>query len=277
MEPALVALAKSGPAAVVFAACEALAQQKSETALTALKKIAVSGPFETNRYLAVRSLASHGVKLTTDDLWRALASNSWRLRALATQIVAKGDSKDKNVILATMLIDAEPAVREIVAEVADPDDEALSKRLLFVAFNDVSDSVRLAAARKLLTAKDARTRAETLKLVRDDSVYIATSVLQSLEAGTDPAELDSIRLALVDRRPLVQACALLVAAKRTGDWSTDDIRSAIKSSDPHVTEATLVFAAARPKLMPREVLEKISSGNDAWFAERAKRILESGS
>ncbi|MFX8778112.1 hypothetical protein ABTM50_19595, partial [Acinetobacter baumannii] len=92
----------------------------------------------------------------------------------------------------------------------DPNDEGLAKRLLFVAFNDVSDAVRIATARKLLASKDAKTRAETLKLVRDDSVYIATSVLKMLESGSEAADLDAIRLALVDQRPLVQACALLV-------------------------------------------------------------------
>ncbi|MFX8493123.1 hypothetical protein ABTL97_19650, partial [Acinetobacter baumannii] len=85
--------------------------------------------------------------------------------------------------------------------------------------------------RKLLASKDAKTRAETLKLVRDDSVYIATSVLKMLESGSEAADLDAIRLALVDQRPLVQACALLVAAKRPGDWTTEDIRPAIKSAD----------------------------------------------
>lgn len=276
-EPVLLTLAKSGSPDVAYAACEALARQETPTALAMLKKVMVDGPFEANRYLALRALSNHGVKLTTAELWRTLGSNSWRTRALSTMLAAQSDSKDKNVVLATMLIDAEPAVRETVAEVADPNDEALSKRLLFLAFNDVSDSVRLAATRKLLQSKESRVRAETLKLVRDDSVYVATSVLKLLADQTDAADLDAIRLALVDRRPLVQACGLLVGAQRAGDWTTDDVRPTFKSTDPRVQEALLTFAVARPKTVPSEVLEKIASGNDAWLAERAKRILGSGS
>lgn len=276
VEPALLSVAKSGSVDAVYAACEALARQDSPTAVAALKKVVVDGPFETNRYIALRALVQHGIKVTTADLWRTLGSNSWRARALSTVLAAQSDSKEKNVVVATMLIDVEPAVREVVAEVADANDESLSKRLLFVAFNDVSDSVRIAAARKLLTSKDARTRAETLKLVRDDSVFVATSVLQMLSSSTDPADLDAIRLALVDRRPLVQACALLTGAARQGDWTVDDVRPTFKSTDLRVQEALLKFAAAWPKAVPSDVLGKIASGNDAWLAERAKRIQGNG-
>ncbi|MES1227076.1 MAG: hypothetical protein ABUL72_00305, partial [Armatimonadota bacterium] len=275
-EQSLFALTKSGAADVAYAACEALARQGTETATALLTAVPTNGPFDLNRLIALRVIRDHNVPMTYDLLRRSLACNSWRARALASELVTKTTAKAKDVILVTMLIDSEPAVREVVAGICNPDEPGTARKLLFFAVNDTSESVRLACVAQMLKATDPQKRGEALKLVRDDSTFVATSVLKMLTTTKDPADLDAIRLAIVDRRPLVQACALLTVLARDGDWTPEDIRPALKSTDARVQEALVRLAEKRPALVPKEVLGQIASSNDAWLAAEAKRIMGNG-
>lgn len=276
VEAQLHVLARSQSVSVAYAACEALAFQGTDQALSFLRSVAVNGPFDLNRQVALSAMRRHGVSGDAGQLWRPLGARSWRARRAATQLVGrrpKGD-RDREVTLLTMLMDGEPAVRHTAASLLDADDDLPRQRLLYFAFNDPSEAVRMACVERLLIAKDPATKLELHKLVRDDSEFFASWVISRLAQGTDSKELDAIRLAAVDPRPNVQACALMAMAGRKGDWTADDVKPTLKADARRVDEALLRVAADRRDLVPTEVLKRIASGKDAWLAAEAKRILE---
>lgn len=263
--PALLEEAKSGLVWNALIAMQALVKQDTPAAWDGLKAIVDRGPFDHNRYGAILALTQKGDPGLAASLSLQYAARSWRVRQAAVQSLANIKTREAALIMTTFLRESEPVVRLSVAKIAPLDNDLVLRRIQYLAVNDPSEQIRLAAAVRMIQSSDDKLRREGLRLVKDESPLVRLGIVAAILDPNEPAAREALRIAVIDRDPRVRA-AVLASLKSAKTVDPDEIANTFQDSDPRVWAALLDLQRSKKITLPAATLQKMRDSGIPEFA-----------
>lgn len=222
-----------------------LAAQETESAITAVSRQVMSAASEWSKLFVIRTLADRKDVRLAGLLSGVYASRSYQVRAEGARALGMMAGREPALLVSVFLQETSPTVRLMATRFANAELDPICRKVLFSAVNDPLDAVRIASYEKLLESSYEAFRAEGLKGIRDDSIYVRLALLERWRANPEEYLRPAIRLGVADSDPRVRAAALRAMAKLPGPVTGEEIGPAVSDDDPRVVDALAELKRAK--------------------------------
>ena len=214
----------------------AVANQGTESAITALRNTIKFTIGDLAKATASRALANTGDVKYTGDLLLLLMQSNWQTAIATVESVAKLNKEipqARHVFLRSLV----PAVRLRTVELLDMSSPGDRSAAQWHSVNDPSDMVRATAYIRLINSADKALVEEGYKGVRDDSRFARILVLNALAASPKADHRAAIDVALTDKSAAVRVAAIKALAALPGDATTEELNLIRADKHPDVQNA----------------------------------------
>jgi HEAT repeat protein len=271
-EAALIENTNSLDPVVAEAALRALANQKTETALAAIRRSLKYGVTERSRAIAAHLLAETKDPKLAGDIMILITNRNWQTRLAAVEAIGKLPGPEAGIIGLAFIQQADPEIKLAATRLADPTREYDMRKVLWSAVNEPSDAVRALSLIKLMQSPTATFKAEGYKGVRDDSRFVRLQVLDWMAQNPDEAHRGALRLAVTDRSAAVRAQALRAFASLREPTTLDEITNVMSDQDSEVQLALIGLAKAKGLKLSAETLGAMRNSSDPRVVEASKSL-----
>lgn len=249
---------KSGFSWNSMLAIEALSQQSSPVVADALRRALEIGPLDHHRFAAALEVGRLADASFAGSLSLLYVSRDWQVRRAAVEALGKLNTREANIIMTTFAKDADAVVRLAFVTNAKVTDDLVARRVQYLAVNDVSESVRLAAALRLINSESAQLKKEGLASARDDSWWVREQILLSLDKPDEPDVRNAIRQGVADSDARVRAAAIL-ALRSASKVDLRELGDVATEQDPRVIRALFELQRAGKITLPGSLREEPES------------------
>lgn len=270
--PALVDQARSASPSVSERAIQALVFQDAPEGWAALLAMVTRGPFDYTRQFAARALGLTGDPKYAGPISTLMTTRSWRAREDSAKAIAKLPGDEAGVILIALLQEVDPSIRLAIVERANVSLELINRRLLWSSVNDPSESVRAAAAVRLIGSPLAEFQKEGYKAVRDESPWVRLAVLEALRSQPRESHRGALRLGVADPSAAIRAAALRGFAAMPGNVEAAEIENVLEDKDPRVQAALLDLVGSKKLKLPDAAWKALKTSLDPIVARRAAEV-----
>lgn len=271
--PVLIELSRSGSTLIAYSATRALAFQDAPEGWAALEAMMIRGPFDFNRRFA----AAVGKGRTNPEYINGLrgmtAASGWRGRLMGVQGQDPTMPQMAMMLMIASIQDEEPAVRLAASRLFNPNYEPIARRMIFSAVNDGSQWVRITNYLRLIDSQIPNIQSEGLKGVRDDAIGVRMALIRYMTQHPKAAYRPALGYAVIDTVPMVRAAALDALAQQEGPVVVAEFQNTLADTDVGVQRSLLRLAKAKSIALPRDVLTRLSSSEDAEVSRLAKELI----
>ncbi len=253
--PSLLDEVRSGFAWNSMLAIKALCQQQTPLVSDALRRALEIGPLDHQRLAAALEVGRLGDSAFAGSLSLLYVSRDWQVRRAAVEALSKLNTRDAGIIMTTYGKDPDPVVRLAFVTKANPSDELVARRLQYLAVNDVSEAVRLAAALNLINSGSPALAKEGFAAVRDDSWWVREQVLLSIKSADQPEARVAIQQGVADSDARVRAAAV-IALKTATKIDMRELGDISSEQDPRVIAALRELQKAGKITLPSSLDEE---------------------
>lgn len=219
--------------------------QDTETAYAAVSRQVMSAASEWSKLFVIRALAERKDVRLAGLLSGVYASRSYQVRAEGARALGMMAGREPALLVSVFLQESSPVVRLMATRYANAELDPICRKVLFSAVNDPLDAVRIASYQKLFESSYETFRAEGLKGIRDDSVYVRLALLENWRSNPSELARPAIRLGVADTDPRVRAAALLAMSTIPGPVTAEEIGPATADDDPRVVAALAELKRAK--------------------------------
>jgi hypothetical protein len=256
----------------VWLACKALSQLNSPEAQAELDQTLKIGPFDFNRRCAALAVKPSEGKNYQDVAIFLLNGRSWQTRIQGARLISLTKSEASQTFLVSSLFDPNPNVRGTIAGYLDPDFSLSGRRLLFLAVNDSCEDIRAICYTKLLNAKDETLVTEALSGIKDESRLVRLAILSRIMATPDEKYRNTLRIAILDKDPLVQSLVLKAFSLLPEPVELAEVSNVIGSKSTIVQIALLQLAESKKVALPTAELTRLAASEDKIVSDLAKKL-----
>lgn len=271
-EEALGKAAESGVPMTAFLGSRALAAIETEEATLQLVRVASTSAIEHARQFALEALGTSAAPIPLNTLSTQLLRRNWRLRR--ESIVRLGSRPEPEAHLAMIAGYSDPvsAVRLEVAKRGKIDQPVVSRRLLFMAFNDPSELVRATVLSRLLDSPIDTIRTEAHTGVRDESPRVQIMLLERMKERANAQDRAALRIAIIDQNPAVRAAALDAFTAQPDPIQPGEVQNLFQD-DSEAVQLALVRASLAGRLaLPEATVTRLKQSPHAAVRQEADKI-----
>jgi len=271
-EPNLITSAMDINGTVGSYGIRALKNLGTPTAIETIRRVVRIGVTDVARATAGFALAETKDPKVGGDIVSLLGNRSWQTRRSAVEALTDVPGKPAGMLRMAFLEQVDPAIKLAVVRSADPADDDHMRKMLWVAVNEWSDTVRAAADIKLIQSATPTYRSEGYKGVRDDSRLVRLIVLEHLQASPSEDHRNALRLAVTDRSPAVRVAALRAFSALEKGATTEEIANVLEDRHPDVQLALAELAKKRGLKLPEKTRALMAESPDPRVVEASKGL-----
>lgn len=268
--PLLGELLRNLDSGLVLEAARALAFQDTPEAWALLRAALDTGPSFEAKWGAAEAFRKRPDPGIAALLTAMLIAPEPEARATGAEALAQIKGPNPAQMLLVFLQDVDPWVRQVVARVADMDDETSARRVQYESVNDPSDAVRAESYLALTRSNLIGLREEGLKGVRDDSPSVRLHLLRAFAQLSDPKFAQAYALAIADIDPRVRAAALRGYRSLPGTVTDKELGGVWEEVDPRVQRALVELVDAKSLAVSEAALGVLRNSVDPQIAQWAR-------
>lgn len=166
-----------------------------------------------------------------------LANRSGEVRRAAADALGRLPGREPGIIRTAFLRQEDPGIKLSVTMASDGSEDTQASKLRWSAVNEPSDLVRLWSAIRLIPSTIPEARKDGYGVVRDESVFVRTKLVEWMGANPNETHRPALRLALTDKSPLVRAASVAALKKQVQGPTTEELKPVANDPDPRVQAA----------------------------------------